>query len=1676
MIRRRRSRRYTLLLAVVGLLAATLVAMPAAAELNPSFTYETTHNHAFGTGWEAGFDITVSVDDGRDDLAVTPSDPNNPNQWDLHDLDVAPGLTIQASNVLAGGTQTKTLDVQYLQVTSTDAESDTITGLGPPGDTVLVGPDGEFQASVDGGGTWTASLSTLGIDLQLWTSGYAAIDDADGDSTRFTYEVRPPGDLFVVRSDTESAGVGGQWWTYDSSISVVVRDGTEVKATAVSDDPPNPDSNYWWGTDVGIPVLPGWTVTATGNLTGHEVTTEVTDVVVEGWDNACTIYGTTTYDPTYLRVDVYSLGDDGGYNLSRYVDPVVPVAGVYNWTADFCGDPEPGESGDARNNDLVDPGGQAIHHDGGLGATMYHYPPQQPPDPPTQQGDLFVNANETSAGVGGQWWTEATSITVQVFDQDNNPQTLGNGQTTISTTTPPDPGSNYWWGLNTGIDIHPGWTVTATGDSGHKVTTEVSDVVVKGWDDVCAVWGTTTYDPAQLRLDVDSIDGDSSVHLSRYVTSTFDGSVYSWNADFCTDPGPGESGDAIIPEVNPLYRPSGKAIHHDGGLGQTMYNYSPPPVGYNPGVRAQPDWNSLWAWGWNPGAELHFVIDDDGAHDVEDAGTFLFDRFGETDGNGDAYLYLDDFKFQLQPGFDITVTDGTTTKTMVVADISFTVDHATGVVSGTTSLPDPTEHFEVLGFSGNQGVAGRWIEPVTASFTADLAAAPTGDNDSGQMVVPLQPGDSVGVLQVDEDGDETEMVWCHQCDGGGGPEGPTFTATVWPDASIQGNAWNGANLVITLDKAPWDGAPEKTLTLNVDTYEDGLHHDGWHFRVEAPFWDGWTLGEGDRVTVTASGGEIDGLVKTLDIRPIAITGADAGNATITGTANSGDSVTVMRWGDDLGRPHVETTVPVVDGSWSATLPAIYPESAGEAVIWDADGDATAASWGTPGIGAGFDGGDWYWVYGLYWYFDASVSVHIARAGGTVYEDLSVPAGEEWHRGFGTDLEGFDLEAGDVVTVVGNDTNTTLVHTVIAITASWNDWVANDEDGSGNTVYGTTDAPDGALVQVNVDEFDARLVTSVQNGSWSVDFDDFTEGEEIRIEPGIRGNVEVLGPNGNRTFAPWGDRGGEPQLIGEFQLDSRVYGHGFEGLEPLWLRVLHPSCPVVVPVGGDFEVAGVELCNVNELQPGWTVEVIDEQGEVVRELTLHNVVITSIDVGEDTISGTGDVGVPVEVMIEQPDVGPVAIRHADPNPDGTWTVWFNQPPSLEAGEWGQMEIDGQEGDAKQFEEDGDFTNSSWWDFPASMHLNVLDNYAVLGTWPTGIDITVTVFESDAMANTVHNEVIAAPGPYFRFDTRTDLGGMDLLTGHHVVASNGTVELSHTVTGLSITGFDFPGNSFYGTAGEGTTVAAGAWNNSSEGEAEGIGRPKWTADFDGQVNFLAENWIGGYVAELDTPHIGTFFYFDATYEALDNDNGTATTDDGRIRVVGLGDDNVTVVRRSSTPAECPAGFECIGGSWDLDWDGERRTWHNPLFLTLTIPAEDVPLGLDLDAVIVFKDGVEVPDCVLPLDSDSDFPCVSELLWEDDDDIKITVQTLEFSVLTTGFRTANADPDLGVDLNPVLVDEGSTASNTGTVSDLDEDAVTLSVNVGVVVDKHDGTWSWSMPTDDGPATHTVRITAAD
>ncbi len=137
--------------------------------------------------------------------------------------------------------------------------------------------------------------------------------------------------------------------------------------------------------------------------------------------------------------------------------------------------------------------------------------------------------------------------------------------------------------------------------------------------------------------------------------------------------------------------------------------------------------------------------------------------------------------------------------------------------------------------------------------------------------------------------------------------------------------------------------------------------------------------------------------------------------------------------------------------------------------------------------------------------------------------------------------------------------------------------------------------------------------------------------------------------------------------------------------------------------------------------------------------------------------------------------------------------------------------------------------------------------------------------------------------------------------------------------------------------------------------------------------------------------------------------------------------------------PNAIETLTFAWDLDYDG---------------------VTFDSDATGVAPQVVFEDD--LPLRTIA---------------VRVTDLANQSSIDLALLEIFNVDPEIAVNQDIVVVDEGDTATNTGTFSDAGQDIVTLSASLGVVTDHGDGTWSWSFTAADGPDdSQTVTITATD
>ena len=84
---------------------------------------------------------------------------------------------------------------------------------------------------------------------------------------------------------------------------------------------------------------------------------------------------------------------------------------------------------------------------------------------------------------------------------------------------------------------------------------------------------------------------------------------------------------------------------------------------------------------------------------------------------------------------------------------------------------------------------------------------------------------------------------------------------------------------------------------------------------------------------------------------------------------------------------------------------------------------------------------------------------------------------------------------------------------------------------------------------------------------------------------------------------------------------------------------------------------------------------------------------------------------------------------------------------------------------------------------------------------------------------------------------------------------------------------------------------------------------------------------------------------------------------------------------------------------------------------------------------------------------------------------------TTITFYLTVNNVAPTVLVDVDPVIVDEGTTATNAGSFFEPGTDVVTLSASIGTIIPTGLNGWSWSYPATDGPVTNMpVTISAND
>ncbi len=342
---------------------------------------------------------------------------------------------------------------------------------------------------------------------------------------------------------------------------------------------------------------------------------------------------------------------------------------------------------------------------------------------PTQESMMASNLAEESpcivASVGGDFvWTNNFSpegtLTLSIYESQD--------------------GSLLWRGSK--VTNESGFVHFESWDHGVDLLPEYYLVVSDGWSQKAIFLETITIDIVDIFNDfmVGTAPAGRNVQVSAGIENELttlwvqaDPESGEWMADF-------KSISFDITEE--MWDWSFAQIYDEDGDA----NEAGAPPKPDPWIRAHPVWDSVDAWFWPQNVVLHLTIDDPGTPAAPD---LEMDMDGEVDPQLGSVWFEFAGVYDLKAGDEVIVTDGTTTRHLVVSVLTIeAVDVETDTVQGRA---EPDKQVDVQTEGGKLSV----LADANGNWSADFR----------RIGVDLLPGMEVLAAVDDEDGDPTNFIW-----------------------------------------------------------------------------------------------------------------------------------------------------------------------------------------------------------------------------------------------------------------------------------------------------------------------------------------------------------------------------------------------------------------------------------------------------------------------------------------------------------------------------------------------------------------------------------------------------------------------------------------------------------------------------------------------------------------------------------------------------------------------------------------------------------------------------------------------------------------------------------------------------------------------------------------------------
>lgn len=846
-----------------------------------------------GEGWMRDASVTVQVFKGQGGASLFgPYSVANDEEggfavWpDELELDLLAGMY-----VVVTGNQTgfaKDLTLADISLDLLDAETDTASGKAPAGSWLWVEAGvpntdnaiGFGGVQADESGLWFADFGAQGFDITPEMGGAVHLADGDGDTTRAGIPGYEPPQLPAIDANLAWDSVGGYDFPPGATATLTIMDPDGIVLVGPLDKSVTDEGDVWFeaGADFDLDLVPGMEVTlADGTSTKVLYLEPLTfDLLDPDTDTA-----TGTASPgTRVFVDLWeSEGEGGGY-------AEVDADGSGNWTAtapDF----------DPPLDITPTMDGQAGVYDEDGDRTTAGWQRPEPPQVPT------LEANLTWDWVAGRDFSGDTA-TLTISDSDTGTVLLGPVDATLN-----DEGE-FWFELGEydfyllpGMEVMLGDSTTAKSLFVEPITFDVLDAD----NDIAA---GTAGDGVTVFVDLWESEGEGG----GYAEVTAEGGL--WTA----------SGADFDPPLDITPTIDGQAAIYDEDGDRTSAGWQRPEPPQLPTIEANLTWNSVNGHGFSAGAVATFTIADG------DTGSPLLGPVVRIiDEDGEVWIELGEYDFELLPGMEVTVTDGTTTKMLLVEPLTF---DALNAIANTVSGSAPAGAIVEMDLWDGEGGYGEVTADDSGKWTADTMAF-----DPPFDITPwLRPGPA---FISDADGDWTTAHWAL----------PHFEVGITTEASMPadfifmccGEGWPADDSVsVQVFDAP--GGASLFGPYSVPTDPDGSFYVGAEEH-------GLDLLPGMYVVVT---GETTGIPKELVLHEASFDVLHADTDTASGTAPAGSEVFVEVVTVD-GEGWSLYTHADANGNWFADFDAegfdITPDMGGGIQVADEDGDTTRAGIAVP---------------------------------------------------------------------------------------------------------------------------------------------------------------------------------------------------------------------------------------------------------------------------------------------------------------------------------------------------------------------------------------------------------------------------------------------------------------------------------------------------------------------------------------------------------------------------------------------------------------------------------------------------------------------------------------------------------------------------------------------------------